>query len=218
MPAFQQGMVTLAPEIPSLGGRGGIRTFRKQYLSRVSINDIPKVGEQTDEGATKSEGSEQSCDTDDGLTVTSPNDRETDLEVVQNFMADGWTPTDSHVEGDVITSPEGTISAFNAFIEAMKIAGNELSLDTVIEVAKKAGWDENTCASFRELRLLCEHFGVEILLETGIHGCFRFPTRYKGGLASLSLVCLGDRFGYIPQKCKEKGSIRKRVRFLEMHG
>jgi hypothetical protein len=224
IPAFQQAMMTLAPDFPSIGGRGGIRRggkFREQYLSRESMNDILKFEEQTNASAVKSEERAQSNDfgdTEHSVTITTSDNRETDSEAVQKFVEDGWRPTDSDIEGDVIASPEGKDSAFNAFIEAMRVTGKELSLDTVAEVAKKGGWDENESASFRELRLLCEHFGVEMLLETGIYGCFQFPARGKRGLARVSLVALEGKFGYLPERCKEKGSTRRTVRFSEMNG
>ena len=68
-------------------------------------------------------------------------------------------------------------------------------------------------ADFHELGLLCLHFEVDKVLETGMFGCFRFPARGKRGLAQVSLVALEGRFGYLPQRCK--GSARRVVRCAE---
>jgi hypothetical protein len=222
VPTFQHTMSSLAPEIPSIGGRGGIRrsgVFREQYLSRESINDILKFEGQSNEGPAKSEekaqGSGLIATAEEEVVVTTSEHRETDAEVVQTFVADGWAPTESDAEGEVVTSPEGNLSAFNAFIGAMMVTGKKVPIDTVIQVAKEGGWNESEVADFHELGLLCLHFEVEMVLETGMFGCFRFPARGKRGLAQVSLVSLERKFGYLPQRCKEQGSARRMVRFAE---
>jgi hypothetical protein len=220
---FQHTMSSLAPEFPSIGGRGGIRrsgVFREQYLSRDSINDILQFGPQTNEGTGKSYETSQGSGlngTEERVVSSTSEYRETDAEVVQKFVADGWAPTESEAEGEVIASPEGNVSAFNAFISAMMITGTQVSLDAAIEVAKEDGWKESEVADFHELGLLCRHFEVDMILETGPYGSFRFPAKGKRGLAQVSLVTLKGKFGYIPERCKEKGSKRKGVRFAEMH-
>jgi len=218
--AFQRAMMTLAPDFPS---RNKIRSrgkFQDRYLSRESINDIIKIEDQAIESVRQSQSpegaqSDESIDTDKEIVDPSVN-RETDTEVVQRFVADGWRPTDSDVEGEVIVSPEGAVSAFHAFISAMRITGTQLSLENVVEIAKNEGWDEDTTADFHELGVLGEHFGVEITLETGNYGCFQYPAKGKRGVARVSLVALKDQFGYLPERCKERGSARRRLRFAEM--
>lgn len=222
VPPFQHTMSSLAPEFPSIGGRGGIRrsgVFREQYLSRESINDILKFEAETNEGPAKLEDRTQISGlistTEEKVVVTTSEHRETDTEAVQKFVADGWAPTESDAEGEVVTSPEGNMSAFNAFIGAMMITGKKVPLEIVIQVAKEGGWNESEVADFHELGLLCLYFEVVMVLETGMFGCFRFPARAKRGLAQVSLVSLEGKFGYLPQRCKEKGSTRRMVRFAE---
>lgn len=98
----------------------------------------------------------------------------------------------------------------------MMVTGKTVSLETVIEIAKKSGWNESEFADFHELGLLCEHFEVDMRLETALNGCFRFPAKRKRAQAQVSLVSLDGKFGYLPQRCKERGFARKKLRFAEM--
>lgn len=221
IPAFQQGMSSLAPVAQMIGSRTGIRrsgVFREQYLSRKSIHDILKFPDQRNEASAKSETADGSNlnNPEESSAVNASEQPETDTEFVQKFIADGWAPTESNAEGEVVVSTEGNISAFNAFIGALLVTGQKVSFDAVIDIAKEGGWDESRYADFHELGLLCQHFEVEMVLETGLHGCFRFPARGKRGLALVWLVSLKGKFGYIPARCKEKGSTRRNVRFAEM--
>ena len=217
---FQHTMSSLAPEFPSLGGRGGIRRtglFRERYLSRQSINDILKFGEQTKEDSDKlEETTEGDVKSKEESVVAASEHCEMDTETVLKFVSDGWAPIESGVEGEVVISPEGNLSAFKAFIEAMMSAGMSVSLETVLEIAKKGGWMESNSADFHELGLLSRYFEVNVILETAAYGCFRFPARERYGGAQVSLVTLKGKFGYLPERCKLKGSGGRKVRFAEM--
>lgn len=212
-------------------------------FSRAPLNDIlfpqgkylfqeeTRRNARISEDGTRTDGTRESLDTEGGdgsetadnnaIATESEGEIDTiqsDIYTVRKYVADGWMAIDSEVSGDVITAPVGNDSAFHAFVAAMRLSGNDVSLETVVEVADKEGWDESVFASFHELRILAAHFDVEIILETGLSGAFRFPERPRRypEQARIGLVCLGDKFGWSPERCKEKGSKRKGVRFVEM--
>jgi hypothetical protein len=245
MQHMMMSLVPEFPSMGGRAGLRKWGTFGQQYLSRAPLNDIlfPRgvylFHEETHGDARKFEdgkrtdgtGESVGTDGDDGSesadnnAISTESDVEgneidtihADIDTVRKYIADGWMPTESEVSGDVIATPGGNNSAFHAFIAAMKLSGNDVSLETVVEVAEKGGWDKNIFANFHELGILAAHFDVEIILQTGVSGAFRFPERAKyPQQARIGLVCLGDKFGWLPERCKGKGSKRKGVRFAEM--
>jgi len=210
----QQVLSSLAPDIPHLWSRGGIRrggTFQRQFLSRESLHDIFTHVDVNG-------GLKEVLGSIDTNKSSATDGYVTDAEVVRRFAADGWRPIEAETEGEVIFRGEGTNSALDAFIAAMLLVGKDLSLEEVIKVVKDGGWDESKHVSHCEFALLCDKFEVEMILETGSHGCFRYPAKTIRDLARVALLSSGGRVGYLPARCTAKGSVRRVVRFAELPG
>ena len=129
----------------------------------------------------------------------------------------GWRSIDGPIAGDRVIVEPGNDSALRAFVDALRGSGVSIHLEDVKEIAAKRGWDQATFAHMRDLGNLCEHFKVELDLESEVSGPMRYHA--NGATTSVHLVYLGElKFAWVREKTGEEveeGPKRKRVTFKD---
>ena len=102
-----------------------------------------------------------------------------------------------------------------AFANALRGSGISANLEDVKGIATSRGWDQATFANMRDLGNLCEHFKVQLDLESEVSGVIRYHVNGAG--RSVHLVYMSKlQFAWVREKTGEEveGETKgKQVRF-----
>jgi hypothetical protein len=115
----------------------------------------------------------------------------------------GWQSIDGPIGGDRVLVEPGNDSALRAFVDALRGSGVSIDLEDVKEIATSRGWDQATFARMRDLGNLCDHFNVQLDLESEVSGPIRYHV--NGASTSIHLVYMGKlQFAWVRGKTAEE--------------
>lgn len=198
---FPTGLMDLVPIFPPGVGAHHTGTFRDQFLFPNSKDSHEEAKKLRIEG-------EKKMQTEVEVNVNEDVDEK---DPTMQYLQAGWRPVIPPSHGTVHIVQEDKNAALLAFAEAVSKAEGSVTLEKVKEVAPELGWNEEIYQSVTELGRLSRHFGVEIILEDELTGCFIFPATEDA--PSIHMIHFEDRrFGWVEKPVKEDSSVKKGIK------